>query len=305
MMKKYLLVSALLLCLLPSVSLTGSGKTASVKGKAGIPVEFKIPGNAVKAEFYSGEEFCDYTYAEKDRVLVPGMFLSFSTAYVKGKQYHPLRVKISTDYDGSGTEESVLAAEWADITDLCALPSEIRDTDGAEIPPTLSGRVDISRFFPSDGKPVFIGFFYRVDPFDKSRWNTRTMVSVRDLKVVSDAYGITCDAFAISRQNMTIIKGESYGQDTNVPEFGGKGGKVTVRFLSEQKPDSERLAYAVTSAIKAGNPLVLGPDEPKTVPAGGSDFSYVYEKKGVYDAVFVLYDSSGKRIVNRMNVTIK
>lgn len=303
-MKRFIASFALLCCFLASIN-ARPDVPAKAHGKAGEQVAFQLVGSAVRAEFYSGEEFCDYEYAEKDRVVTPRMYMSFVTSYAKGKQYSPLRVKISTDYDGSGTECGINAATWTDITKMCALPNQIRETDGEDIQPTPSGRIDITGFFSEDGAPVYIGFFYRVEPFDRSQWNSRTMVSVREFKVDSDAAGITRNVLRTTRESVSIIVGESYGSDVNLPEYGGKGGKVTVRFLSEQKPDRERLAYAVTSAIKLVDPLVLGPDDPEKVEIINNGFSYVYKKKGVYNAVVVLYDGNGEKRISKVNVTIK
>ena len=182
----------------------------NIKGKAGEEVVIKLNGKANTVLFYSGEQGYSYDYRSKDRFVAHRMVISFETQYAKGKQYESLRIKYSTNYNGTNTENDVRSAKWIDITDRCNLPYQIKDTDGEDIKPTKSGNIDITDCFPDDGCPVYLGLFYTVRPFDKSAWNSRTMVSVKDLSVNADAEGIVRPAFLASESNVSLITGSTY-----------------------------------------------------------------------------------------------
>lgn len=281
----------------------------NIKGKAGEDVVFKLNGKANTVLFYSGEKGCSYEYCCKDRFVPHRMVLSFETQYAKGKQYEPLRIKYSTNYNGKNTENDIRSAKWVDITDRCNLPYQIKDTDGEDIKPTKSGNIDITDCFPDDGSPVYLCLFYTVRPFDKSAWNSRTMVSVKDLSVNADAEGIVRSAFLASKTNVALITGSTYQEDESRPTFGGKEGHVSIRFTSEYKPSKQKHAFAVTSPIVKPSPYNMGPDEAMTIKDKAAtmpeNITHKYNKPGIYNAVIIYIDENGKEKVQNYTVTIR
>lgn len=308
-MKKILCIVAFLVAAQLLYAASPEASVRKAKVKAGDPVEFSLKGDASVVEFFSGEKLSEYQYSDRDRIVDPRVLLSFETAYVKGKQYDPLRVMCSYDYDGELTESSINAARWRDITRYCAMPGQIRDTDSPDVAPTPSGEVDITGFFPSDGRPLYICYFYTVKPFVRSEWNSRTMVSVKNMKIESDAAGIRKCLLFENKKTLRIVPGDSYDSDDNKPEYGGKSGMVSVRFTSEQKPETERKAYAITSPIERPAPFNMGPDEAEVVKRTGdampTTFTHCYEASGTYESVVVFHMSDGSRKVEKFKISVK
>ncbi len=276
--------------------------------KAGEKVRIELKGMAEVIGVFTGEEGHDYAYAEKARMVDPRMILSFESYYTSGKQRKPLSVKCSTDFDGQLTEASVKKAHWIDLTPWCTMPSRIEGTDGDKIPPTSSGPVDLTQYFEGD-KPLYVCFFYQVDPFVRSEWNNRTMAVVGKIKVDADAAGIVKNAYWVDRDNIRIIKGDNYGNDKTVPVLGGKGSAVTVRFSSAFKPSTARSAYAVTTPIQKGRAVSFGTDDPlyikvKNEPMPAS-FEHTFTVPGNYDVVFVAYDAAGNKSEHKVVVKVK
>lgn len=280
-----------------------------ITARAGEKVRFGLTGWAEAIEVFTGEEGCDYAYAEKDRLVDPRMILSFESYFTSGKQRDPLRICCSTDFNGNPDEASIRSAKWIDLTRWCTMPDRIEGTDGKGIAPTPSGPVDITSYFPTGGKPLYLCFFYEVEPYDKSTWNSRTQAVVRKFRVDADARGVVRNALLIGRESVHIVRGESYGSDTMVPAYGGKGGDVTIRFTSAFKPVTRRRAYAVTGPIVRSGARNFGPDEPLPIKGRGDVmprcFEHVYSVPGNYEAVFVVSDDAGHVKQYEVKVKIK
>ena len=88
---------------------------------------------------------------------------------------HPVKVKCSTDFDGTMTEEAILAATWTDVSDQFIWPDHIHGTsatpqpDGSNYPdvgkntvPTDSGIVDCTEWV-GDDRSVWIALFYHIN----------------------------------------------------------------------------------------------------------------------------------------------
>ena len=276
--------------------------------KTGEKVRFDLKGSAEVIGVFTGEQGHDYAYAEKARMVEPRMILTFASYYTSGKQRKPLSVKCSSDFNGQADEASIRKARWTDLTPWCTLPSRIEGTDGKGIAPTESGPVDLTQYFDGD-KPLYVGFFYRVEPFSRSEWNNRTMAVVEKIRIDADAGGVVKNAYMADRENIRIVRGDSYDNDKIVPALGGKGSAVTVRFSSDFRPSSERLAYAVTTPIRMGQAVSFGTDEPLSVKVKSDPmpgyFEHTFTSPGHYEVVFVSYDATGRKSEHKVMVKVK
>lgn len=311
MSNQYVKLTWILSLILP-MAVSGQGfapAKSKLKANAGETVVFGFRGSAAVIDVYTGAPGNDYAFANQDRTVEPRMILSFETHYASGKQQNPVRVKYSTDYNGDPDEASIHSARWTDLTKWCAMPDKIDGTDAKNIPPTPSGPVDITNYFPAAGQPLYLCFFYTVEPYNKAEWNNRTAATIGKLRVDADAGGVVKNAFLINKDNTHIVRGKSYGSDEMPPLYGGLGGNITVRFRSDFKPATERRAYAVTEAIHKGEAINFGRDEPLTIKMNNDPmparFEHTFADKGDYTVVFVSYDEAGNKTENKVIVKVK
>ena len=90
-----------------------------------------MTGIADRVDFWSGEEGHDYAYAEKDRMQEPDMTMNFMMLLNSGTQRRPAKVMYSTDFDGTMTQEGILAATWTDVSDRFDMEKPVHGVDPA------------------------------------------------------------------------------------------------------------------------------------------------------------------------------
>ena len=270
-------------------------QATSLTATAGEPLLFTISGSASGIGFFSGEKFHDYDYAEKDRIEVLPLMVSFKHALAAGKQNnHPL-VKISSDYTGEMTETAILAATWTDISEHFTFATE---NLGSSNPITTnletynqyfvdSGEYDLAPHFAS-ADSLYIAMFWHVDQYDSGLDNTRTVSYVTRFRVgdweMSPA-GLTFVWDAVKWSGVSA---------SNVPQWQTPKNDVpnypAFRFMSDFKPTADRDAYAVANqAFKSKKNY--GPDQPVVVQDPAEEtpvsYSYTFEEPGTYKVVFV------------------
>lgn len=246
--------------------------------KAGEPVTFKISGDADNIVFYSGEVGHEYglrdrQYADNDLMVD---FVSFTD---QSTGIHPnFQILLSSDFNGIYDAENVAAATWTDVTGEFALPAKTSTN-------TPSGEVNLKRFVGEDNDAlVYLAFRY----FDldgaaqKNRWVVRSI---------------------------NIRKVSPEGQETLLADIKTAGWQ-NVALSGTMKwtlPGSQLLAAGNTStndkdAWVVSKGFNLRSAEPSTgivlknIATDLSQYQYVYEKPGTYEAVFaatsVWYNSS-------------
>lgn len=178
----------------------------SLTTKVGEPLTINFSGKANSIDFWSGEKFHDYAYATKERIEKAIVKMQFEVCLVNGAQREPLSVKVSTDFDGTMTEEAIKAATWTDVSAAFSIPKELGSSD-AKNPreytwtkttiPTMCGPVDCSPWFGDASQSCYVMFHYHVNIYQESVYDEmlkkdveygRTFCYLYDCTVWSDPY---------------------------------------------------------------------------------------------------------------------
>lgn len=304
--------------------------------KVGEPLTVTMTGVADRIDFWSGEEGHDFAYAEKDRMQEATMSMNFYMLLNSGTQRTPLKVKYSTDFDGTMTEEAILAASWTDVSSLFDLTTYIYGTDtsttvGASTQPYNVGTADCSDWFTGAGNSCYIAFFYHVDAYDASyvdpatqvAGNGRTYVYLHDTWV--RAQYKSEDTFTeIYRQK--YVDGESdpsYPIVVFGPTFDDSDGTNPLRIFSYGsypyvlrlgaafRPTEERNSYLVLPRLERPAAKNVGKDQPFVVK-GEEDpqpqsYEYLFTQPGVYEVAVVGTTQTlagPKQIIKQATVTV-
>lgn len=290
--------------------------------RVGEPVRFALEGAAESVDFFSGEMFHQWEYADKDRLSYSDILFSFRSQLQGGAQVHPLTVKVSTDFDGTYTEERIQAATWTDVTARFTIPEKVWKTnDGPTTADryvekgrmTSSGEVNLSSYYGGSEK-LYVAFFYHVDKYDAGLGNARTGVWFTDIQAFSQEGGTRTEILRQVESDIHIVNGASY-TDTTLSGWGKTFtyDGVTIypwRFWCANNPTSDRNAYAVMSPLER-TMRNFGPDRPVQVKILGGEmpgtFDYVFTEPGVYETTFVarIRTLSGEtQIVRHFTVTV-
>lgn len=276
---------------------------SSLTVNAGEPVTFGIQGAAARINFWSGEKYHDYEYSSKDRFEYGDIYMSFLQALLSGdgRQGDCLKVKLSTDYDGSLDEDSILDATWTDMTEAFGLDTSISSSGN----PTAASNygkykksTDVAVSDYAGGKPFRLALFWSALP----DLGGRTVSWITGLKVW-DSSGVLMDqedntfvsGKALTEYNPVVIEGASYGSDSNHCSWYGISGCATsncFRFFSAftLTGTAERHAYAVIDNLFTPAQTGLGHDSPLQVQSESdptpSSWSYTFTEPGTYKVVF-------------------
>ena len=300
---------------------------AALECNAGEPVIFEFSGDAETLDFWSGEPGHDYAYVDGGQPELAQMHMQFRSCMMSGNQVDNLRVKASTDFDGTMTEEGILKATWMDITDRYTLPTEIAGAGNPHENATnfakyvRSGNALVTDCYNTSDN-VYFAMFWEIEKYESD--NGRTVTWICDWKI-SESYTNGESQLAFNLDDSTddekvveIIEGSSFSAetvDTNHP--GWYKSKFTsdivyhFRFFSSFKPESERRAYAVTKRPVARGKKAVGADTPyaiKTTMQNNmpSTWSYTFAEPGTYNVVFVIGSVSedGNKIEETKEFTI-
>jgi len=193
--------------------------------QVGKPLQISLSGAADQIDFWSGEEFHDYAYAATDRLMPSIVQMEFKFALVNGAQREPTRIKVSRNFDGTMTEEAILAADWTDVTDefemyptpVYGLDPEMGAFSSTESTPFVKGPVVCDAWFGDDER-IYVMFHYHilkndtswVDPITQSNKNQlgRTYFYLYDCSIWSTPYGLPTQTM-LYEQLCGIVKGSS------------------------------------------------------------------------------------------------
>lgn len=294
--------------------------------RVGEPVVFALSGEAETVDFYSGEKFHQWEYADKDRLEYSDVFFSFRAQMQGGAQLHPLTVKVSTDFDGTFEEPNILTAAWTDVTTRFTLPTkpwtanngpntlERYLEEGRMIP---SGEVNLSAYYDEKSPYLYVAFFYHVDKYDATLKNSRPGIWFTDIMAVRAEGDTRIPILSQTKETVHIVNGDKYaegeaGSDWQGTPYEYNGTTISpLRMWCVNNPPGDRDAYAVMNKLerKVSN---FGPDKPESVKGGGTemprDFSYAFAEPGTYETVLVgrsktLTDET--ETVCRFTVTVK
>ncbi|WP_418991786.1 DUF5017 domain-containing protein [Alistipes sp.] len=308
----------------------------SLSCRAGEPLRIDLSGLADRIDFWSGEEGHDYLYAERDRLQHPAMSVDFLMLLNSGTQRTPVKVKYSTDFDGTMTEEGILAATWNDVTAQFDLTTYIYGTDtkttvGASTTPHNAGTADCSDWFAGAENSCHIALFYHIDPYDASyvdpetgtAGNGRTYFYLHDMWVRAQ-YRNESGFTEIYRHQYvknqtdptwpTVVLGATFGSEDggnplNVYAYGSY--PYVLRLGAAFRPTVEKNSYIVLPRLIRPEAKNVGRDTPFTIKeeseAQPASYEYVFSRPGTYDIAVVgtVQTLSGSsQIVKQATVTV-
>lgn len=250
--------------------------------KAGEPVVFKLSGDADNIVFYSGEPGHEYSlrdrqYADNDLMVDFVSYTDQSTGV-----HDNFQILVSNDFDGIYEPEHVGAATWTDVTPLFELPTATGQN-------TPSGTVNLKSYAgeDKDGLVYFAFRYYDKDgEAQRNRWVVRSMNIVKVTPEGGES--AVADIKTAGWQNVAM---SGTGQWT-LPGS---------QLLAAGKTDTnDKDLWAVSSGFNVfkaepSTGIVL-----KNLATELSEYQYVYETPGEYEAVFasssVWYNSENSSI---------
>lgn len=191
----------------------------------GKPLQVNLSGVADQVDFWSGELFHDYAYVATDRMMPATVQMEFKFALVNGAQREPTRIKVSRNFDGTMTEEAILAADWTDVTDefemyptpVYGLDPEMGAFSSTQSTPFAKGPVVCDAWFGDDER-IYVMFHYHilkndtswVDPITQSNKSQlgRTYFYLYDCSIWSTPYGMPTQTM-LYEQLCGIVKGSA------------------------------------------------------------------------------------------------
>lgn len=284
--------------------------------KVGEPLTVKMTGIAETVDFWSGEEGHDYAYSEQDRMQEAAMTMNFKMLLNSGTQRHPVKVKYSTDFDGTLTEAGILAATWTDVSGEFDLTTYIWGTDtkttvGASTPPHDAGTVDCTPWFTGEGNSCHVAFFYTVekndptyvDPATGTKEKGRTYFYLHD-SWVRAGYPSETSHTEIYKQTYAegntdptmpvVVLDSNFGSEdgTNpVRKFAYGSYSSVIRLGSVFKPSVDKHSWLVLPKLVRPEAKNVGKDSPFVVK-GAADaqpatYEYIFHAPGRYEVAVV------------------
>lgn len=236
--------------------------------KTGEELCFKISGNADNIVFYSGEPGHEYNLRNRQSADNDLMVEFVSYTDQSTDIHNNFNIMVSYDFNGIYDSENVKAATWTDVTSLFILPSALKTN-------TSSGKVNLKDYAGDMASgPFYIAFrYYDMDNVAiKNRWVVRSI-------------------------NIEKISPE--GQSTSLADIKTAGWQnVAVTGSGKWTLPGTQLLIAGNTATNDKDLWVIsqGFDIHSAVPSTGivlkniateiSEYKYVYESAGTYEAVF-------------------
>ena len=305
--------------------------------KVGEPLTVSMTGIADRVDFWSGEEGHDYAYAAKDRMQEADMTMHFMMLLNSGAQRHPAKVMYSTDFDGTMTEDGVLAANWTDVSDKFNMTHPVHGVDtgdpaaNASTNPYDAGTADCTEWFSGEGNSCWIAFFYHVDKFDADYVDTetgtvgngRTYFYMYDMWVRAQ-YKSESSYTEIYRQKYvdgssdpsypTFVQGSTFdsGDGTNPFRlFAYTGYSYVLRLGAAFRPTVDKDSYLIMPKLARPEAKNVGKDSPFVVKASDDEqpasYEYTFTAPGIYEVAVVgtvVTLGGEKQILLQKNITV-
>lgn len=285
--------------------------------KVGEPLTVSMTGIADRVDFWSGEEGHDYAYAEKDRMQEPDMTMNFMMLLNSGTQRHPAKVMYSTDFDGTMTQEGILAATWTDVSDRFDMTKPIHGVDSgypaatASTKPYDAGTAYCTDWFSGEGNSCWIAFFYHVDKFDAdytdpetgTAGNGRTYFYSYDMWVRAQ-YKSESSYTEIYRQKYaegvsdpgypTFVQGSTFDSGDAANPFrplSYTGYPYVLRLGAAFRPTVDKDSYLVMPKLTRPEAKNVGKDSPFVIKASDDEqpasYQYTFTAPGTYEVAVV------------------
>ncbi len=304
--------------------------------KVGEPLTVSMTGIADRVDFWSGEEGHDWAYADKDRMLEANLTMNFQMLLNNGTQRHPAKVMYSTNFNGTMTQDGILAATWTDASGLFDMTHPVHGTDdgyaaaGKATKPYDAGTADCTAWFTGEGNSCWIAIFYHIDAYDASysdpqtgtAGNGRTYFYLYDMWVRAQ-YKSESSYTEIYRHKYeegksdspTFVKGSTFDSSDGTNPLRHftdyTASSCVLRLGAAFKPATDRDSYLVMPKLTRPEAKNLGPDKPFVIKGSDDEqpasYQYTFTEPGTYEVVVVgtVQTLAGeKRILLRKTVTV-
>jgi len=271
--------------------------------KVGDTIRFNFDGEADFISFYSGNVGADYNFHNKERVYEANTVLGFRSAKYAGTNTDCCVLKYSTDFNGTYDRASIRNATWTDITSRFFIPGII----GTSATFSDSGVKDIADLFPTDGKPIYFGWFFKT-----AANSSRTQFQVAEFKIqgiVLQDPSLSGVKYDFVDFNFKMVLGEGFdGVTASLPNINATRILWTGVFAN----DTFKEGWAISAAINKSSEVNLGLDKPIVVKVladpESAAYQFVYTTPGEYTATFVVANSSvygRKEVVKHIKLKIE
>lgn len=265
-----------------------SVSASSVAVHPGDTITFSFDGNPDYIVFWSGEQFSDYDF-RYGRALNTGeeYHLVFNSQVLKGSQQGQLSLLISNNFNGDYDDyENIIRTKWIDMTSKATWAS---GKDGVS-----SGKLSLTDYMADES--LYLAFRYRTK--NQAKYGVASNWVIGDLNIsnVAENFGEVV-VFDMSNAGFRVVdpfmRTEASGNCAVSGSMLSLMGPLGVEDHSGQLvyPLMESEQWIISSPLKSGDVIEMGPDRPKAIKGflqnRLSTYKHVYNKPGVYKAVFV------------------
>lgn len=295
-MNKKILIYAIGLLLLAAcdnglkcVDVDFSVSASSVAVCPGDTVTFSFDGNPDYIVFWSGEQFSDYDFRYGRTLDAGGEYdLVFDSQILKGNQPGQLSLLVSNDFNGDYDDyENIIRTKWTDMT------SELAWASGKD--EVSSGKLSLTDYM-ADDQPLYLAFRYRTR--NQAEYGAASNWVIGDLHMTNGTedygdvvlYDMSNAGFRVVDPFMrTEAAGNCAVSGSLLSFMGPLGAEDPSGQLVYPLMESEQ--WIISSPLKSADVIEMGPDRPKAIKGFTqkrvSEYTHVYNKPGVYKAVFV------------------
>ncbi|MFY0255185.1 DUF5017 domain-containing protein [Chitinophaga sp. 30R24] len=272
-------------------------------------IRFNLSGNADYVTFYSGLPGNRYKYSNRTSASGTPILL-FTSARANGTQPNSLKIMVSSDFNGLGTDTAttlanISAANWKDFTDKATLST------GTAV---SSGPINLTDM-ANTNKPVYIAFKYLATSGSKQNKWTITALTINNTLPDNTSYLIA----NLNAYNTAIT---NYGATTYSPGWVSYTAVNTYNWAISAGT-SLVITGATTPELATDNAeawVIMGPlDLKKVSPDWGTPiknvgeniskfpYTYQYATPGAYEVTFLASNANRDKqdsIVKTIQLTV-
>lgn len=282
--------------------------------KVGEQAVFHFEGNADSIYFYSGEFGKDYAFREGRVVPVENTSIDIHVRASYGHQ-RSLSILLSHDYNGEGSYEDIMNANWIDMTEKFNLPTP-NGGSGNNATIYASGSIDISEFI-EEGKPYYIAIRNDLKPnangINTTQWDFYAVSNSRPggFAIKGQTNGSPVTIAGLVDAEFKIIVNGWLGDEldgTRGPRLSPNNSDApTSIFFARNSPSSSAMDTWAVTKLFASTANISG-DKGTLIKRISElplqEYKYFYETPGEYEVVFETINHDRTRHLVRRQITV-
>jgi hypothetical protein len=271
--------------------------------KVGQQITFNISGNPQNITFYSGEK--NKKYENRARNNEKGtQILQFSSqafvgdALAANNQTDNLKIKVSTNFNGSYDAAGIAAATWTDITSRAVISGPSPTPTGTNV---ASGPINLGDFSTAGSdKPIYLAFHY----YSPSNTQKPRQYNISALTLNNTLADGTVNAL-VTATNTAGFKFVDLKNPARVWGFSG----ATLFNGAAGIGEAENEDWAISGPIDLNRVITADPGVIlKNTSAGAiTTYTYLFTVAGTYKVTFVASNNSqdgARTVVKELMLTI-